>query len=144
MRKINKTALVPYSAEQMFALVDDIDRYAEFLPWCNESHVDERSENEVRATLGVKYSKLERSFRTRNVNHPYELIEMYLLEGPFKHLYGRWSFTPLGNEGSKVTLDLEFQFSNKVMDLTVGPVFKQLADSMVDAFNKRAGEVYGG
>ena len=126
----------------MYALVDDIDAYDVFLPWCSKSSVLKRETSSVDASLEIKYSKLHKSFTTRNLNTPYTSIEMQLLDGPFKHLHGKWLFTPLGQDGTKVELVLEFEFANKLMDMTVGPVFSHIANSLVDAFTKRAREVY--
>jgi len=126
----------------MYALVDDIDSYAEFLPWCSNSKVLRRDSSSVDASLVISYGKLHKSFTTRNMNTPHNCIEMQLLDGPFKHLHGLWRFTELGGEGTKVELLLEFEFASKLMDLTVGPVFSQIANTLVDAFTKRAREVY--
>jgi ribosome-associated toxin RatA of RatAB toxin-antitoxin module len=126
----------------MYALVDDIDSYVKFLPWCHKSTVLKREPHSVDASLEIKYGKLHKSFTTRNLNTPHTRIEMQLLDGPFKHLHGKWQFTPLGEEGTKVELLLEFEFASKLMDFTVGPVFSQIANSLVDAFTKRAKEVY--
>lgn len=127
----------------MYALVDDIAAYANFLPWCSKSIVLKRDTNSVEASLEISYSKLNKAFTTRNVNSPHAAIEMQLIDGPFKHLHGKWLFTPLGQDGTKVELQLEFEFASKMMDLTVGPVFSHIANSLVDAFTKRAKEVYG-
>lgn len=127
----------------MYALVDDIAAYANFLPWCSKSVVLKRDADSVEASLEISYSKLQKSFTTRNVNSPHDAIEMQLVDGPFKHLHGRWKFMPLGQDGAKVELQLEFEFASKMMDLTVGPVFSHIANSLVDAFTKRAKEVYG-
>jgi len=128
---------------QMFRLVDDIASYADFLPWCSRSEVSARNENVVDGVLEISYSKLNKSFTTRNINTPYSAIEMQLVKGPFKKLHGQWLFEPLGDEGTKVSLLLEFEFSNKLLDMTVGPVFSQIANSLVDAFTQRAKEIYG-
>lgn len=143
MRKIQKSALVPYTVAQMFALVDDIASYADFLPWCSKSEVMARSIDIVEAELTISYGQLNKTFTTRNINTPDTSIEMQLIEGPFKHLNGHWEFVMLGNEGCKVSLNLSFEFSNKLLDMTIGPVFSQIANSLVDAFTERAGKVYG-
>lgn len=143
MREIHKTALVHYAPQQMYALVDDIGAYAEFLPWCSESRVLQRDTTSVEASLGISYGKLNKTFTTRNLNTPHHLIEMQLVDGPFKRLHGKWTFTPLGDDGCKVELRLEFEFSNRLLDMTVGPVFSQIANSLVDAFSQRAKQVYG-
>ena len=142
MKKIHKSALVPYQPSQMYDLVDDIASYAEFLPWCSKSTVLKREADSVDASLEIKYSKLHKAFTTRNLNTPNQVIEMTLLDGPFKHLHGKWLFIPLGEAGTKVELQLEFEFASKLMDMTVGPVFSHIANSLVDAFTKRAKEVY--
>ena len=143
MRKIQKSAIVPYTVAQMFALVDDIASYAEFLPWCSRSEVKVRTIDIVEAELTISYSSLNKTFTTRNINTPDTNIEMQLVEGPFKHLNGHWEFAMLGNEGCKVSLNLSFEFSSKILDMTIGPVFSQIANSLVDAFTERAGKVYG-
>ena len=143
MASINRTALVPYSPEQMYVLVDDIDRYHEFLPWCGDSKVLFRDEDEARASIVVAKGGFNKSFTTCNRLQNNKMIEMRLLEGPFKHLEGFWRFDSLGEDACKVSLDLEFEFSNKIVGMTFGPVFAQVANTLVDAFMKRAVEVYG-
>ncbi|HEY0635792.1 MAG TPA: type II toxin-antitoxin system RatA family toxin [Gammaproteobacteria bacterium] len=143
MPNIHKSALVPYSAAQMFALVDDIDAYQQFLPWCRSSQVLARSEDEVRATLEIAHGSLRKAFTTRNLLQTDKMIEMRLEEGPFRHLEGFWRFDTLGEQASKVSLDLDFEFSSKLVGLAMGPVFSQIANSLVDAFSKRAVQVYG-
>ena len=132
-----------YSAKQMYDLVDDIDSYSEFLPWCNNSVELSRNDNTVTASLAIKYSGLSKSFTTKNINTAYEKIEMTLVDGPFKHLHGVWRFEPLGDDGTKILLDMEFAFSNRLLDMTVGNVFGHIANSLVDAFIQRAKTVYG-
>lgn len=143
MPTIQKSALVPYSPAQMFDLVDDIDAYSTFLPWCRASDVLSRNEDEVRATLEIAHGKLHKSFTTCNRLQRHKMIEVRLEEGPFRHLEGFWHFEELGAEGCKVSLDLDFEFSNRLLAMAVGPIFSQIASSLVDAFTKRAGEVYG-
>ena len=143
MPNIHKSALVPYSTAQMFVLVDDIDSYAQFLPWCRSSQVLSRSEDEVRATLEIAHGSLRKSFTTHNRTQRDKMIEMRLEEGPFRHLEGFWRFDVLGEQASKVSLDLDFEFSSKLVGLAMGPVFSQIANSLVDAFTKRAVQVYG-
>ena len=143
MKKIEKSALVAYTPEQMFMLVDDIDAYSAFLPWCSNSQVVERTPGVVKGHLEISYSQLNKSFVTRNINTPHSQIEMQLVEGPFKHLKGLWLFTPLGDDGCKIELNMEFEFASKIVDMTVGPVFGKLANSLVDAFTERATNIYG-
>lgn len=143
MTTIHKSALVPYSAEQMYALVDDIPVYPEFLPWCSGSREINRREDEVEASLDIAHSGVHKSFTTRNRLEKNRMIKMQLVEGPFKYLNGVWRFEPLGDAGSKVGLDLEFEFSNKLLGMTFGPLFSKIASSLVDAFIQRAQKVYG-
>ena len=143
MTTIHKSALVPYSAEQMYTLVDNIPAYPEFLPWCSSSKEINRGENEVEASLDIAHSGVHKSFTTRNRLEINKTIEMQLVEGPFKHLHGIWRFEPLGDAGSKVMLDLEFEFSSKLLGMTFGPLFSKIASSLVDAFIQRAQKVYG-
>ena len=143
MTEINRHALVPYTAAQMFALVDDIETYPEFLPWCTRTHVISRDQDEVRATIALSKSGVSKEFTTCNRIQQNKMIEIHLLEGPFKHLQGFWRFDPLGNEGCKISLDMEFEFASKMMSMVLGPVFSQIASSLVEAFEKRAVDVYG-
>lgn len=143
MTHINKSALVPYSAEQMYNLVDNIPAYPEFLPWCQSAEELQRSESEVEGSLFISHSGLKKSFTTRNTLDKPNSITMQLVEGPFKQLKGVWQFQPLGDEGCKVTLDMDFEFSSKLMGMTFGPVFSHMANSLVDAFVQRAQQCYG-
>jgi len=143
MTCISKSALVPYSPTEMFALVDDIDSYPEFLPWCSKARVVSRSDDEVCASISISKSGVDKTFVTCNRNQKNKMIEMRLKEGPFKHLQGYWRFDPLGDEGCKVSLDLEFEFSSRVLGMVIGPVFNQVANSLVDSFQQRAVDVYG-
>jgi ribosome-associated toxin RatA of RatAB toxin-antitoxin module len=143
MASINKSALMPYSPAEMFSLVDDIEAYPEFLPWCSETRIIERRNDEVRATITLSKGGVEKAFTTCNRNQKNKIIEIRLMEGPFKHLEGFWRFDALGEEGCKVSLDLEYEFSSRVLSMVVGPVFSQVANSLVDSFQKRAVDVYG-
>ena len=143
MTCINKSALVPYSPAEMFALVDQVERYPEFLPWCSDARVVARRHDEVCATISLSKGGVDKSFTTCNRAQKNKMIEMRLEEGPFKHLQGFWRFDALGEHGCRVSLDLEFEFSSRMLGLVVGPVFNQVADSLVDSFQKRAVDVYG-
>ena len=144
MANIAKSALVQHSAADMFALVDDVSSYADFLPWCGAASVESRSDDEVQASILISHSGINKSFTTRNRLQKYKMIEMQLVNGPFKHLHGYWQFKKLGENGCKITLDLEYEFSNKLVGLAIGPVFGQIASSLVEAFCKRADELHGG
>jgi ribosome-associated toxin RatA of RatAB toxin-antitoxin module len=143
MPTVNKSALVEFKPQAMFNIVDDVEKYSEFLPWCGSSSVLSRSEDEVKATIEISHSGMRKSFTTLNRLQPGKIIEVQLIDGPFKHLHGFWRFEALGNKGCKVTLDLEYEFSNKLLGLAIGPVFTQIANTFVDAFCKRAEAIYG-
>lgn len=144
MPAVSRNALVPYSNAQMFGLVDDIESYSHFLPWCRSSRVLSRDADEVRATLEVAAAGFNKSFTTCNRLQPGKMIEMRLVEGPFKHLQGFWRFDALSPEACKVSLDLEFEFDSGLVAMALSPVFSQIANGLMDAFLKRAGVVYGG
>ncbi len=135
--------MVPYSADDIYALVEDVDSYPLFLPWCNDVEVHFREGNIVEATLELHRGKLSKRFRTRNTMHPRESMQLSLVGGPFRHLEGGWEFKPLGDAGSKVSLELEFEFESRALDLVVGAFFEDACNSLVDAFTLRAMTVYG-
>lgn len=143
MKRISKHALVPYSASQMYALVNDIESYADFLPWCSESTILEKTDQEIKASINIAYGSLNKSFTTLNTLTPDSKMVMQLVEGPFKKLHGEWIFNQLGDDGCKVSLELEFEFKNKIIGMTMGPVFSQIANTLVDSFSERAAKVYG-
>ncbi len=143
MRHIVRTALVPYSAEQMFILVDDVEAYPRFLPWCSAAVEHLRDGDIVEATLELRRHGMRRRFRTRNLLVPHETIEMSLVDGPFRRLEGSWKFKQLADLGSKVSLEMHFEFSSQVVAKAFGPVFEETCNSLVAAFTSRAGEVYG-
>lgn len=143
MTIIKRNALVSYTARQMFELVNKIEDYPAFLPWCKESHIISQTDKEVEATLEIAWSGMHKNFTTRNYLHPYEKIEITLVNGPFKHLEGRWNFIPLGELGCKVHMELEFEFTGNMIDKVFQPIFNHIANSLVDAFCKRAVDVYG-
>jgi ribosome-associated toxin RatA of RatAB toxin-antitoxin module len=143
MTTINRSALVPYTPEQMFALVDDVLGYPDFLPWCKSAQVISRDEDEVVASLELAKGNVKKSFTTRNRLQAGKMIEMRLVDGPFKHLQGFWRFDSLKENACKVSLDLEYEFSSKIVAMAVGPVFNQVANTLVDAFIERAREVHG-
>jgi ribosome-associated toxin RatA of RatAB toxin-antitoxin module len=143
MAVVHKSVLLGYSAEQMFALVDNIEDYPKFLPWCGGTEVREREGNTVVAVLKINYHGVKHSFSTRNTNTPPTLMTMELLEGPFKHLHGTWNFKPLREDACKIDFELHYEFSSKVLEQLIGPVFSMIANSFVDSFCKRAEAVYG-
>ena len=142
MRKIDRSALVSHSAKDMFALVNDIAAYPIFLPWCRETKIVRKSESQVEASLHIVKSGINRWFTTRNTVIPEKKIELDLVDGPFDYLRGNWQFHDLDKNASKVSLQLEYRFSNAVLGFILGPVFNHICDSLVDAFIKRADHVY--
>jgi ribosome-associated toxin RatA of RatAB toxin-antitoxin module len=143
MAVVHKSVFLGYSAEQMFDLVAKVDDYPKFLPWCGGVEVRERSENAIVASLGINFHGVKQHFTTSNVNTPHTAIHMKLVDGPFKTLDGTWSFKALRDDACKVELDLHYEFSSKLLEQVIGPVFGMIANSMVDSFCKRAETVYG-
>ena len=140
---IEKSVLVGYSASQMFALVDAVEDYPVFLPWCGGSSVVPQEDNVTHATVKIDYHHIKHSFTTRNVRTEPERIEMTLLDGPFQHLDGYWRFTALAEDACKIEFRLNYTFSHLLLEKLVGPVFYMIANSFVEAFIARADEVYG-
>lgn len=149
MKHVEKSALVWFSPAQMFALVTDVARYPEFLPWCDRSQILERDEGGMTAEVGIAFSRIRQSFVTRNEHVGTEKVLMKLVKGPFSTLQGEWTFRGLGGEEAggqpqacKVGLRLSYDFDNAALRLLVGPVFDKIANSMVEAFVKRAHALY--
>jgi ribosome-associated toxin RatA of RatAB toxin-antitoxin module len=143
MAVVQKSVLLAYSAEQMFALVDNIEDYPKFLPWCGGTEVRQRDGERVVAVLSINYHGVRQSFSTANTNTPPSSIDMKLVEGPFKHLNGTWNFKPLREDACKIEFELHYEFSSRILEQLIGPVFNMIASSFVDSFCKRAEEVYG-
>ena len=143
MRKVNRTALVPYAAQEMFRLVDDIESYPEFLPWCNAASVEQRKGNTVVATLELRKGAVSRQFTTRNTSTEFSRIDIALVGGPFSRLFGGWRFRDVGQSGCEVGLELEFAFDSFLVDMMFGAFFEDTCNSLVDAFVHRATQVYG-
>ena len=128
----------------MYELVADIARYPEFLRWCSEAKIIDESEHEVVASVTIDYKGINKTLITRNHMHPHRKIEMSKVAGPFRHLSGVWVFTSLGENASKIELNMAFDFENKVVEKLIGPVFSYIANHQVDAFTDRARIVHGG
>lgn len=143
MAHVSRSALVPYSTEQMFALVDDIKAYPDFLPWCRSAEEIQRSDDAVEASIEIAKGAINKTFTTRNHMQDYQQIEMELVEGPFEHLHGFWRFEALKPDACKVSLEMDFEFGNRLVGMAVGPVFNQVANTLVDSFVERARQVYG-
>jgi ribosome-associated toxin RatA of RatAB toxin-antitoxin module len=143
MAVVYKSVLLAYSAEQMFALVERVEDYPHFLPWCSEIQVHERQEHQLTASLMINYHGVRQTFTTTNIHVPAESMQMRLLDGPFKSLDGRWSFKKLRADGCKVEFTLNYEFSSTLLEQVVGPVFSLISNSLVDSFCKQADKVYG-
>jgi len=141
--EVNRSALVEYSAEQMFTLVNDVAAYPQFLPWCKNATVLEESETELKGKIDLSKAGVKQSFTTLNTLDRPNSISMQLVEGPFSKLTGGWEFKALAENACKVSLQLEYDFSSAVLRAVVGPVFNQIANTMLEAFVKRASEIYG-
>lgn len=143
MAVVHKTVLLSYSASQMFALVDKVEDYPAFLPWCGGVVVKERTPDRLVAGISINYHGVKQSFTTENMNNPPASIKMKLVEGPFRHLDGQWSFKALREDACKIEFELHYEFSSKILEKLIGPVFGMIVNSFVDSFCKRAEEVYG-
>ncbi len=143
MPEIHKSALVNYSALQMFNLVNDVARYAEFLPGCVSSNVIDQTENSMLALMELKKGPIRQRFTTSNTLAPGQSIKMELQEGPFLYLHGIWHFRALTEDACKVELDLDFAFSNQLTAVSFGSIFNELTSRLVDSFVTRAGDIYG-
>jgi ribosome-associated toxin RatA of RatAB toxin-antitoxin module len=142
MKRISRSAIVEHSAQEMFALVDDVESYPRFLPWCTAVKVEERAPEGVRATLTVGVRGLRQSCTTQNEVRPGEAMEMRLVKGPFRRFAGAWRFKPLSAEACTVEFSLEYEMAGPLARI-LEPLFDHIADTMVDAFTRRAGELYG-
>lgn len=146
MKTVHKSVLIWYSPEEMFALVTGVEQYPRFLPWCDHAGVLDRSEQGMTAEVGISLGGLRQTFVTRNLHEPGRRVQMQLVKGPFSRLDGDWHFHPVGDgsqRACKVELLLHYGFDNAALAALVGPVFDKIAGSMVDAFVKRAEQVYG-
>lgn len=142
MKNIAKTALVFHTAEQMFDVVDDVARYPEFLPWCADATIIETSDDSMVAELNLAKGRLRHAFTTRNARVRPTSITLSLVQGPFKHFHGEWTFTAKGDDACEVALNLSFDMGGKLTAIALGPVFTQVANTMVAAFCDRADEIY--
>jgi ribosome-associated toxin RatA of RatAB toxin-antitoxin module len=142
MKRIARTSIVGQPAARLYSLVLDVDAYPKFLPWCLEAKVHERDSGRMVATLVVGVKGLRQSFTTECVYRPHEAIDLRLIEGPFTHFSAAWRFLPLSDEASKIEFSLEYEFSTRLIGKLLEPLFDHIADTMVDAFIRRA-EVTG-
>ena len=143
MAEVRKTVLIERTAEQMFRLVDDVEHYPNFLPWCGGSQLIERTDTLTRARIDINYHGVKAHFVTANDKVFPRSMTIRLVEGPFNRLDGTWLFTPLGDAACKIEFNLHYEFSSRLIEKVVGPVFDRIASSLMDAFIKRAEQVYG-
>ncbi|OFZ99892.1 MAG: hypothetical protein A2Z64_06240 [Betaproteobacteria bacterium RIFCSPLOWO2_02_67_12] len=144
MKRISRSAIVEQSAAELYALVQDIDAYPEFLPWCVAAQVRERSPHRTVATLTVGMKGLKQSFTTENVDRDGESIDMKLLEGPFKRFSAHWRFKALGRHAAKIEFSLGYEFASRILARALDPLFETIANTMVDAFTRRAARRFDG
>jgi ribosome-associated toxin RatA of RatAB toxin-antitoxin module len=138
MPTVLKSVLVQRPAADMFALVDDVERYPEFLPWCSAAEVLERTPETTRARIGIDYHGLTSHFSTLNRKQPPQRMDLEFVEGPFEEFKGHWRFTPLGDAGCRVEFALDYSFANAAMGALLGPVFGHIIETLVDRFVARA------
>ena len=143
MALVHKSVLIGYSAEQMYALVERVEDYPQFLPWCGEVQVERPDDTTLTASISIRYHGINQSFTTRNKNVRPVSMQMVLVDGPFKRLEGSWIFRALRPDACKIEFEMQYEFSNKLFDQMIGPVFGMIANSFVDSFCKRAEDVYG-
>lgn len=143
MPEVSRSVLVEYSPEQMFALVDQVEDYPGFLPWCGGVTLLHRDAEVTRASILINYHGLRQSFTTENTKRAPAEMRIRLVEGPFRRLDGSWRFTDLAPRGCKVELSMSYEYSSRILEKLVGPVFNHIAGTLVDAFVRRAGQVYG-
>ena len=143
MALVEKSVLIEYSATQMYALVENVAAYPEFLPWCGGTEIMKKDGDIARAAIIIDYRGIKQRFTTENRANPPQLIEMNLIDGPFRQLDGSWRFKALGDDACKVEFRLHYEFSSRLLEKIVGPVFHFIASTFVDAFVKRARQLYG-
>lgn len=143
MPTVEKSVLLRHSAAQMYHLVDRVEDYPAFLPWCGGTEVHQRDGSGVEATIHIHFKGVRQAFTTRNTNHADERIELRLVKGPFSNLEGTWTFTPLRADACKVHFRLHYTFANRLLEAVVGPVFNMIAGSFIESFTRRADQLYG-
>jgi ribosome-associated toxin RatA of RatAB toxin-antitoxin module len=142
IREIKRSALVTFSPEQMFDLVIDVERYPQFLPWVAGAELHERREHDLIASMEMSRSGVRERFTTRNEFDRPAYMTMQLVEGPFRLLQGRWTFAPIGNAGTRIELEMRFEFANPVVSMLFGKAFEQSCGQLIDAFIARARELH--
>jgi ribosome-associated toxin RatA of RatAB toxin-antitoxin module len=143
MAAVEKSVLIMRTPEQMFALVDQVEDYPQFLPWCGGVEVLARSAEITAARIHINYRGIRAHFATENSKQPPHLMTLHFREGPFRRLDGSWRFTRLGDAGCKIEFRLNYEFSNRLLEKALGPVFGHIVNTFVDAFVKRAHQIHG-
>ena len=143
MVAVERSVLVQHGAERMRALVEDIESYPSFLPWCGAATVVARTTNATKATLTIDFHGIRQAFTTENCPEGADAIRIKLVSGPFRALSGCWTFKPLAPDASKVSLQIDYEFSNRLLAAAIGPVFRHITATLVDAFVQRADVLYG-
>lgn len=143
MTAIRRSALVPYSAHEMFALVADIPSYPRFLPWCGGARIVSANGDEMIAAIDIAYGGVHKTFTTRNLLQRDKMMELRLMEGPFSRLQGFWRFDALDERACRISLDLEFEVASRLVGVVLTPVFSGIANQLVDSFHQRAVQLYG-
>ncbi|MDN6315727.1 MAG: type II toxin-antitoxin system RatA family toxin [Halomonas sp.] len=143
MPTVNRSALVRHTPQQMFELVNDFEQYPQFLPGCRRARLLERDEVHLVGEMTLGRAGVEQTITTRNELYTPERIEMSLVKGPFKQLKGRWLFIPVDDTTCRVSLEMEFEFANRLLSMAFGKIFQQIAGQLVDAFTRRADDLYG-
>jgi len=143
MAMVEKSLLIERSSKQMFDLVDDVENYPKFLPWCSQTRVEFRDDKKTVATLHIKYHSVKSHFTTENEKEYPLRMSIKLVDGPFRRLEGAWQFKPLAENACKIEFQLSYEFSSKLFEKIIGSVFGHIANTFVEAFVKRADEVYG-
>lgn len=143
MAVVKKSVLIEHSSQQMFDLVDRVEDYPQFLPWCSHTRCEFRNDRKTVATLHINYRSVKSHFTTENDKESPLWMKIKLVDGPFRQLDGLWRFKPLADHACKIEFQLSYEFSSKMFEKAIGPVFSQIANSFVDAFVKRANEEHG-
>lgn len=143
MALVEKSVLIEHSAQRMFTLVDQVEEYPKFLPWCSRTELKHRDEASTVATLHIDYHGVKSHFTTENTKELPRLMTIRLVDGPFRRLEGVWRFKPLAEHACKIEFSLTYEFSSKLLEKIIGPVFNHIASTFVEAFVRRAGQAYG-
>lgn len=142
MARVEKSVLVMHSAKQMYALVDAVEQYPAFLPWCGGTQIIQRDDEITEARIDIDFHGIKQHFTTRNAKQYPSAMKISLIEGPFKTFYGQWSFIPLNDEACKILFSLEYEFSSRILEKIIAPVFHHIATTFVDSFVMRAKDIY--